>query len=142
MAKSRIPGPLERRHLVERELSPAQALRHAEAYLAAGRSVGGQAEDVLESRSFGQPEGAPSDVVGPRDLPFGHPAGSLVVGNLVCDRFKAIRRMAQKDHAEYGHEVLVVGEVGIRPELVRGFPEVLLEFADVLQHGVFNSSLS
>lgn len=45
MAKSRIPGPLERRHLVERELSPAQALRIAEAYLAAERSV--EAVDFL-----------------------------------------------------------------------------------------------
>ena len=30
---------MERRHLVERELSTAQALRHAEAYLAEGRDV-------------------------------------------------------------------------------------------------------
>ena len=39
MAQSRIPNPLERRHLVERELPPAQALRIAEAYLEEGRSV-------------------------------------------------------------------------------------------------------
>lgn len=34
MARSRIPGPLERRHLVERELPESQALAIAEAYLA------------------------------------------------------------------------------------------------------------
>ena len=45
MAKSKIPDPLERRHLVERELSPAQALRLAEAYLAEGRSL--EAVDFL-----------------------------------------------------------------------------------------------
>jgi len=45
MAKSKIPGALERRHLVERELSPAQALSYAEAYLADGRSV--EAVDFL-----------------------------------------------------------------------------------------------
>jgi len=33
VGKSKLPGPIERRHLIERELSPAQALRYAEAYL-------------------------------------------------------------------------------------------------------------
>ena len=32
-----IPGPIERRHLVERELSADQALGYADAYLAVGR---------------------------------------------------------------------------------------------------------
>jgi hypothetical protein len=39
VAKSALPGPLERRHLLERELPEAQALRLAEAYLAAGRPL-------------------------------------------------------------------------------------------------------
>jgi hypothetical protein len=39
VAKSKIPNPLARRHLLERELPPAQALRLAEAYLAEGRSL-------------------------------------------------------------------------------------------------------
>ena len=33
MARSRIPNPLDRRHLIEKELSEAQALQVAEAYL-------------------------------------------------------------------------------------------------------------
>ena len=37
MAKSAIPNPLERRHLIERELTPEAALRIAEAYLAEER---------------------------------------------------------------------------------------------------------
>jgi hypothetical protein len=37
MAKSAIPNPLERRHLIERELTPAAALKIAEAYLAEER---------------------------------------------------------------------------------------------------------
>lgn len=37
MAKSKIPNPLERRHLVEKELPAAQALAIAEAYLADDR---------------------------------------------------------------------------------------------------------
>ena len=45
MAKSKIPDPLERRHLLERELPPAQALRLAEAYLAEGRTL--EAVDFL-----------------------------------------------------------------------------------------------
>lgn len=45
MAKTRIPDPLARRHLVERTMAPAQALRIAEAYLAEGRSV--EAVDFL-----------------------------------------------------------------------------------------------
>ena len=39
MAKSKIPGPLERRRFIERDMSEAQALALAEAYLAAGRNV-------------------------------------------------------------------------------------------------------
>lgn len=39
MAKSPIPNPLDRRHLVEKELSPEKASEIAEAYLAEGRSV-------------------------------------------------------------------------------------------------------
>jgi len=38
MASSRIPNPLERRHLVERELSPEQATALADAYLAEERA--------------------------------------------------------------------------------------------------------
>ena len=39
MGKTKLPGPIERRHLIERELSDAQALRYAEAYLAEGFEV-------------------------------------------------------------------------------------------------------
>jgi hypothetical protein len=39
MAKSKIPDPLARRHLIEREQPPAQSLRLAEAYLAEGRTL-------------------------------------------------------------------------------------------------------
>ncbi len=37
MAKSKIPDAIERRHLIDRDLKPAQALRQAEAYLEVGR---------------------------------------------------------------------------------------------------------
>ena len=46
MAKSMIPDPLKRRHLVERELPAEQALAIAEAYLEAGRSE--EAVEFLE----------------------------------------------------------------------------------------------
>jgi hypothetical protein len=39
LAKAKIPGPLERRHIIERKLGAAQALRHAEACLAEGRRI-------------------------------------------------------------------------------------------------------
>jgi hypothetical protein len=39
LARAKIPGPLERRHIIERKLSGVQALRHAEAYLAEGRRL-------------------------------------------------------------------------------------------------------
>ena len=39
MAKSKIPQPLERRHLLQRDTAPAQSLAIAEAYLEAGRAV-------------------------------------------------------------------------------------------------------
>lgn len=38
MAKGKIPNPLERRHLVERDLPESQALAVAEAYLAEERA--------------------------------------------------------------------------------------------------------
>ena len=46
MAKTKIPGPIERRHLVEKELAPAQALAIAEAYLAEDRRL--EAIDFLK----------------------------------------------------------------------------------------------
>jgi len=45
MARTQIPDPLTRRHLVEREMPPAQALAIAEAYLAEGRRL--EAVDFL-----------------------------------------------------------------------------------------------
>jgi hypothetical protein len=39
VGRSKLPGPIERRHLIERDLSTAQALRYAEAYLAEGLEV-------------------------------------------------------------------------------------------------------
>ena len=55
MAKSKMPRPIERRDLVERELKADQALGYAEAYLAAGRDcdaiaflVKADAQDKLE----------------------------------------------------------------------------------------------
>ena len=46
MAKSKIPPPLERRHLLQRDTPPAQSLAIAEAYLEAGRTV--EAVDFLK----------------------------------------------------------------------------------------------
>lgn len=37
MARSAIPSPLDRRHLIEQDLDPKRALQIAEAYLAEGR---------------------------------------------------------------------------------------------------------
>ncbi|HVN38486.1 MAG TPA: hypothetical protein VMW19_10005 [Myxococcota bacterium] len=45
MARSKLPDPLARRHLVERELPLAQALELAESYLGAGRRL--EAVDFL-----------------------------------------------------------------------------------------------
>jgi hypothetical protein len=45
VARSKLPDPLARRHLVERELPAAQALEIATAYLAEGRRV--EAVDFL-----------------------------------------------------------------------------------------------
>jgi hypothetical protein len=39
VAKAKIPGPIERRHLVEKDLPPAQARAIAEAYLAEDRCL-------------------------------------------------------------------------------------------------------
>jgi hypothetical protein len=39
VGKTKLPRPIERRHLIERDLSAAQALSYAETYLAEGLEV-------------------------------------------------------------------------------------------------------
>ena len=39
MAKARVPDPLKRRHLIEKDLGEAQSLAIAETYLAEGRTT-------------------------------------------------------------------------------------------------------
>jgi len=60
VAKNKIPGPLERRLLIEKSMPEAQALRIAEAYLEAGRSV--------EAVSFLQKAGAQDRLAELREL--------------------------------------------------------------------------
>ena len=50
MARARIPDPLERRHLIERDLPPAHSQRIADEYLEQGRD--------LEAAEFLQKAGA------------------------------------------------------------------------------------
>jgi hypothetical protein len=52
VAKAKIPDPIERRHLVEKELPPAQALAIADAYLAEDRCV--EAIDFLKIAAAGE----------------------------------------------------------------------------------------
>jgi len=39
MAKKKLPDPLQRRHMVEREMDPGRALQIAELYLEEGRAI-------------------------------------------------------------------------------------------------------
>ena len=65
MAKKSIPGPLERRHLLVKDLPEAQCLRTAESYLEAGRAVealdflrkAGASERIAEVRAQAVQEG-------------------------------------------------------------------------------------
>jgi hypothetical protein len=52
VARAKLPDPLLRRHLVERELPAQQALEIAEAYLAEGRRV--EAVDFLRKAGAGE----------------------------------------------------------------------------------------
>jgi hypothetical protein len=52
MAKAKIPDPLERRHLVEKELAPEQARAIADAYLEEDRSI--EAIDFLKIAGAGE----------------------------------------------------------------------------------------
>jgi len=52
LAKGKIPDPIERRHLVEKELPPAQARAIAEAYLAEDRCL--EAVDFLKIAAAGE----------------------------------------------------------------------------------------
>ena len=51
MARTKLPDPLSRRHLVEGELTAQQALEIAEAYLAEGRRI--EAVDFLRKANAG-----------------------------------------------------------------------------------------
>jgi hypothetical protein len=51
LAKAKIPDPIERRHLVEKDLPPAQARAIAEAYLAEDRCL--EAIDFLKIAAAG-----------------------------------------------------------------------------------------
>jgi hypothetical protein len=52
VARSKLPDPLARRHLVEREMPAAQALGLADAYLGEGRRV--EAVDFLRKAGAGE----------------------------------------------------------------------------------------
>lgn len=52
MARSKIPGPLERRHLLEKDLDAAQAQKIADAYLEEGRAP--EAIAFLEKAEAGE----------------------------------------------------------------------------------------
>ena len=59
MARGKIPDPLTRRHWIQKEMDPAQALATAEAYLAEGRRMDALAflakagADVIRRETFG-----------------------------------------------------------------------------------------
>ena len=46
---------------------------------------------------------------------------------------ETVGRMAQEDHAQYRHEVVAGGELGIGAEVIGGFPEVGFELLDILE---------
>lgn len=56
MARSKLPSPLERRHLVERALQDGRALAIAEAYLSEGRAL--EAVDFLAKAGASERLGA------------------------------------------------------------------------------------
>lgn len=53
MARSKIPNPLERRHLIVKELPASQAQQIADAYLEQGRAV--EAVDFLRKAEAAEP---------------------------------------------------------------------------------------
>ena len=67
MAKTKLPDPLGRRHLIERKIAPAQALKYAEAYLEEGRAV--EAVDFFAKADAGEPlEALRREAIGSGDV--------------------------------------------------------------------------
>ncbi len=67
MAKTKLPDPLGRRHLIERELAPAQALKYAEAYMEEGRAL--EAVDFFAKADAVEPlEALRRDAIGSGDV--------------------------------------------------------------------------
>lgn len=86
MAKSSIPGMIERRHLIEKEIGEAQALAMAEAYLAEDR--------VEESLAFLEKAGATERLAELR-------AGAVAAGDVFLLRGTARAMGESPSHEEW-----------------------------------------
>jgi hypothetical protein len=70
-----------------------------------------------------------------------HFAGRLILLYLGLRSFKAIRRVAEKDHAQDRHEVIAGSKLGVGAEVVCCFPEVGFELFDVFEGLVGHAAL-
>ena len=89
-------------------------------------------QNVIKRR-LGQHQGAAAREIGLRQRAVRHPARSLVCVDRRHRLVVAVRGVPQEDQPQDGHEILVRGEVRIRPQVVRGLPEFRLELLDAGQ---------
>jgi hypothetical protein len=91
---AKIPDPLERRHLIERNLDPGRSLEIAEAYLAAGKPV----EAVVFLRKAGARERLASlreDAVREGDFFLVRELNAALGEDLEAERWQALAAAAQ-----------------------------------------------
>ena len=110
MAKTKLPDPLGRRHLIERDLAPAQALKYAEAYREEGRAV--EAADFFAKADAAEPlEELRREAVGSGDVFL-----LRVVAKAITLVRIAMTRQIQRQHSEprFGQrcDILAPGDHG------------------------------
>ena len=103
---------------------------HSRCHGRAQAAVLGPLQQHVKACRLGQDQGASALEIILHEWPAGHSSGSLVGFDCLQRRVIAVRRMAQEDQAQDGHEVLIRCEVRIGPQAIRDLPEVRLELFD------------
>ena len=74
--------------------------------------------------------------------PFRHLASCLILSDLPAGGLVTVCSVAQENDAEHRHEIFAGGQLGIRPELVGGFPQAVFKLFNVLELVVIYEKIS
>ena len=113
MAKTKLPDPLGRRHLIERDIAPEQALKYAAAYLEEGRAV--EAVDFFAKADAKEPlEALRREAVGSGDVFLLRLVASAIGVSPDLDEWRETARAAdaagKQRYAEEARRLVEIGE--------------------------------